>query len=83
MVPKSVPSKHENRTEYAELGADGLEVIADLLADLSESERREVIADLSPDERVAIARILTTKRNRVGHRDCQGERSSDQHIPAV
>ena len=35
-----------------------LAVLADLLADLPEVDRRELIADLSPADRVAIARRL-------------------------
>ena len=38
--------------------ANRLPVIADLLADLPESERREVIAELSPVDRATIARLL-------------------------
>ena len=36
-------------------------MIADLLADLSEAERREVITDLSRTDRAAIARLLIGK----------------------
>ena len=38
--------------------ADRLEVIADLLADRPAAERREVIAELPPTDRAAIARLL-------------------------
>lgn len=38
--------------------ADRLAVIADLLADLPAEERAEVIAELDPAERAAIARLL-------------------------
>jgi hypothetical protein len=33
-------------------------MIADLLADLPQAERRAVIADLAPTDRAAIARLL-------------------------
>jgi len=42
--------------------ADRLAVIADLLADLPEQQRREVIADLPAGDRAAIARLLIGKR---------------------
>ena len=61
MVPKNVPSEHKNGHEAADSNvADThrLAVIADLLADLPEQERREVIADLPPADRAAIARLL-------------------------
>jgi len=41
--------------------ADRLEVSADLLADLPNAERAEVIAELAPADRVAIARMLLAK----------------------
>ena len=53
-----------SRTSNAENGpnqAGKLEVIADLLADLPEAERRDVIADLSPADRVAVARLLIAR----------------------
>ncbi len=37
---------------------DRLAVIADLLSDLPQAERREVIAELPPADRAAIARML-------------------------
>ena len=43
--------------------ADRLAVIADLLTDLSADQRAEVIADLDPAERVAIARLLIGKED--------------------
>ena len=61
LVPKLVPSEHEDGTESAELAADRLTVIADLLADLPEAERRPVIADLPPADRAAIARLLIAR----------------------
>ena len=67
VVPKSVPSEHENGAESSESDADRLAVIADLLADLPEAERREVIAALPPAARAAIARLLIG-RNRQGGR---------------
>ncbi len=39
-------------------GDDRLTVIADLLADLPQAERRAVIADLAPADRASIARLL-------------------------
>lgn len=44
-------------TETVE-GDDRLAMIADLLADLPQAERRAVIADLAPTDRAAIARLL-------------------------
>lgn len=41
---------------------DRLELIADLLADLPQTERREVIAELPPSARAAIARLLIGSR---------------------
>ena len=49
----------------AEADKDRLAVIADLLADLPDAERREVIAELPPADRAAIARLLIG-RNRQG-----------------
>ena len=51
-------------TSNAENGsnrAGKLGVIADLLVDLPEAERRDVISDLSPTDRVAIARLLIAR----------------------
>jgi hypothetical protein len=58
VVPKSVPSERETVQQAADSGADRLAVIADLLADLPDAERREVIAELPPADRAAIARLL-------------------------
>jgi len=57
-----VPCEHENGAESPESNADRLAVIADLLADLSQAERREVIADLPPADRAAIARLLIGRK---------------------
>ena len=48
--------------------ADRLAVIADLLADLPEQQRREVIADLPPADRAAVARLLIGKGPSEGRR---------------
>jgi Mg/Co/Ni transporter MgtE len=53
-----VPSECESVQQTADSGADRLAVIADLLADLPDAERREVIAELPPADRAAIARLL-------------------------
>ena len=53
-----VPSERENVPESADSEPDRLAVIADLLADLPEADRREVIAELTPADRMAIARRL-------------------------
>ena len=60
-VPRSVPCGHENAPEPHD--AEHLAAIADLLADLPQTERREVIAELVPSDRVAIARLLIDRRN--------------------
>ena len=65
MVPRLVPSERETAQQAADSGADRLAVIADLLADLPDAERREVIAELPPADRAAIARLLIG-RNRQG-----------------
>ncbi len=49
--------------ENGPIRADRLEVIADLLADLAEAERQEVIAQLAPADRVTIARLLIGRRD--------------------
>ena len=41
---------------------DRLAIIADLLADLPQAERREVIADLPPEDRLTIAKMLSDGR---------------------
>ena len=41
--------------------AGKLEVIADLLAGLPEAERRDVITELAPADRVAVARLLIAR----------------------
>ena len=61
VVPRLVPSEHENGAKTSDSDADRLAVIADLLADLPEAERREVIAELPPAERATIARMLIGK----------------------
>ncbi len=61
VVPKTVPSEHENTHKSAD--SDRLAVIADLLADLPQAERRAVIADLAPADRVTIAGLLMNGRN--------------------
>ncbi len=61
MVPKLVPSEHENTHKSGD--SDRLDVIADLLADLPQAERRVVIADLAPTDRVTIAGLLVNGRN--------------------
>ncbi len=45
-----------------------LVVIADLLADLSPAHRREVIAELAPADRAAIARLLIEQGGSKGER---------------
>ena len=58
------PACTNSRTSNAENGpnqAGKLEVIADLLADLPEAERRAVISELAPDDRVAVARLLIAR----------------------
>ena len=67
MVPRLGPDEHENGAESPESGTDRLAIIADLLTDLPEAERREVIADLPPTDRAAIARLLI-RRDRRGDR---------------
>jgi len=59
VVPNCVPSDAENVTDSA--GADPLAVIADLLADLPEDERRGVIADMAPADRVVVAKMLVAR----------------------
>jgi len=66
VVPKSVPSEHENTPEPHDV--DHLAVIADLLVGLSQPERQEVIAELVPADRVAITRLLIGERNSPGTR---------------
>ncbi len=66
-MPSLVPSEQENGHKSASSDADRLAVIADLLADLPVAERRAVIDELAPADRVAIARML------IG-RQCQGGR---------
>jgi hypothetical protein len=61
MVPKMVPSEHENAHKSSD--SDRLAVIADLLADLPQAERRAVIADLAPADRVKIAGLLINGQN--------------------
>ena len=61
VVPKSVPSEHENVSEPVNPHFDRLAVIADLLADLPQAERREVIDELPPSDRAAIARLLIAR----------------------
>ena len=58
MVPKLVPSEREIVQQAADSGSDRLAVIADLLTDLPDAERREVIAELPPADRAAIACLL-------------------------
>ena len=53
-----------NQAENAPKAADRLEVIADLLADLPQEQRREVIADLAPADRAAIARLLIGRQGK-------------------
>jgi hypothetical protein len=65
VVPSLVPSERDNKQQTGDSGADRLAVIADLLADLPDAERREVIAELPPADRAAIARLLIG-RNRQG-----------------
>ena len=67
VVPRLVPREHENASESHDTQADRLVVIADLLAELPQAERREVIAGLPPTDRAAIARLLIG-RNRKGGR---------------
>jgi hypothetical protein len=61
VVPKMVPSKHENTHKSDD--SDRLAVVADLLADLPQIERRAVIADLAPTDRVTIAGLLINGQN--------------------
>ena len=69
--PTCVPSERENVTVSSQQGAGDtvtkpteptdetrLAMLVDLLAALPEADRRELIADLSPADRVAIARRL-------------------------
>ena len=58
VVPKLVPSKHENGAKTSDSDADRLTVIADLLCDLPAHQRAELIADLTQIERAEIARLL-------------------------
>jgi len=44
--------------ENGPIRANRLHAIADLLADLPEAERRDVIAELAPTDRAVIARLL-------------------------
>ena len=66
-----MPSERENVTASSHQGASDtvtkpteptdetrLAMLADLLADMPKVDRRELIADLSPADRVAIARRL-------------------------
>jgi hypothetical protein len=57
-VPSGVPSLCGNPP------ADRLETLADLLADLPPSERREVIADLPPADRLAVAKAIIAAGSR-------------------
>jgi hypothetical protein len=56
----TTPAGQAGESEPAQADADKarLAVIADLLAELPDAERREVIADLPPADRAAIARLL-------------------------
>ena len=47
-----------NAPPLADADTTRLAVIADLLADLPDAERRDVISELSPADRVSIARLL-------------------------
>jgi len=68
VVPKMVPSEHENAPKSGD--SDRLAVIADLLADLPQAERRAVIAELVPADRAAIARLLIdTSQSTVNSKD--------------
>jgi hypothetical protein len=58
VVPKTVPGKRENAPHAPDSGANRRAVIAGLLVDLPEPERREVIAELAHSDRAAIARML-------------------------
>lgn len=66
MVPNCVPSDASNVTDSAD--SAGLAVIADLLAELPEDERRSVIADMVPADRVAVAKLLVTRLTDKGGR---------------
>ena len=59
MVPNRVPSDAASVTDSA--GTAHLAVIADLLADLPEDERRSVIADMASADRVAVAKMLVSR----------------------
>ncbi len=63
----TTPAGQAGTSEPAQADADKarLAVIADLLADLPDNERREVIAELPPADRAGIARLLIG-RNRQG-----------------
>ena len=69
VVPRLVPCEHENGDESASSDADRLAAIADLLADLPQAERREVIAELPPADRAAIARLLIGRNRQGGRHD--------------
>ncbi len=58
-VPNCVPSDAANVTDSAD--ASPLAVIADLLADLPEDQRRGVISDMAPADRVAVAKMLVSR----------------------
>jgi predicted DNA-binding ribbon-helix-helix protein len=58
-VPNLVPSDAANVTDSA--GSAHLAVIADLLADLPEDERRGVIANMASADRATVARMLVAR----------------------
>ena len=64
-MPKSMPCAHENDTELGLSSAGGaspdVTVLADLLAALPDSDRAGIIADLSQEQRLAIAWLLAAR----------------------
>jgi hypothetical protein len=64
VVPKMVPSKSENELQSPQAHANRLIVVAELLVDLPETERQQIIAGLSATDRLSVVQMLVSQASR-------------------